>query len=348
MGGGRDKRNVPVFRCTAQDCEITCCQEWKITNDDGSIIQLDEHGKCPHLTKDGLCQLVIDHGDGVLSETCAQFPRQIHEFLNRTELSYVLCCPEVVNIINKMDAFSLNLEELSFDERKLLEKDSLFALRNFLMELISSKEYTIEVALKMAMYILQDVKNEGDFKRGNYGEDSLLELQQVIASIDIDFLDSFEEDNEIFLDLAENYRKQGIYADFLTPRAKLAEAFEEEFDEQQLKSDYEKFLVEYQEYEDLLRKCVVSNVFSDVLLGESDITNMIVAFQWLGMEYVAMRHVLFLDYLRDGKLVYSIVKEDIVYISRMTGYDEEDIVEYLDNCFEDLEWEWGYFALLIG
>ncbi len=32
----------------------------------------------------------------------------------------------------------------------------------------------------------------------------------------------------------------------------------------------------------------------------------------------------------------------------MTGYDEEDIYEYLENSFEELVWDWGYLALVIG
>jgi len=32
----------------------------------------------------------------------------------------------------------------------------------------------------------------------------------------------------------------------------------------------------------------------------------------------------------------------------MTGYNEEDIFEYLENSFEDPLWDWGYFALILG
>ena len=42
------------------------------------------------------------------------------------------------------------------------------------------------------------------------------------------------------------------------------------------------------------------------------------------------------------------VREALVIINRMTGYDEEDIYEYLENSFESLLWDWGYFALLAG
>ncbi len=38
----------------------------------------------------------------------------------------------------------------------------------------------------------------------------------------------------------------------------------------------------------------------------------------------------------------------LVIITRMTGYEEEDIRKYLTNGFEALIWDWGYFALILG
>ena len=44
---------------------------------------------------------------------------------------------------------------------------------------------------------------------------------------------------------------------------------------------------------------------------------------------------------------YETVREYMVVISRMTGYEDEDIREYLENSFAELIWDWGYFALII-
>ena len=45
---------------------------------------------------------------------------------------------------------------------------------------------------------------------------------------------------------------------------------------------------------------------------------------------------------------HEIVRDYLVVITRMTGYEEEDIYEYLENSFESVQWEWGYFALIVG
>ena len=96
------------FTCIADQCTITCCQEWKIgvdadTNrkwkkifppedvspqkknlsayttkkDGGRVIELTEEHKCPFLNENKLCKLVTAYGENVLSETCAVFPREV-------------------------------------------------------------------------------------------------------------------------------------------------------------------------------------------------------------------------------------------------------------------------------
>ena len=48
------------------------------------------------------------------------------------------------------------------------------------------------------------------------------------------------------------------------------------------------------------------------------------------------------------KIEYSLLRDCICVISRVTGYEQDDIREYLENSFEDVIWEWGYLALVIG
>ena len=95
------------FRCIADKCHMTCCMQWKIAVDEKTlsrwkktflngkrldipvkkcgregIIRLNKNGDCPYL-KEGLCSLVSNFGEDILSETCHTFPRQIHAFPDR-------------------------------------------------------------------------------------------------------------------------------------------------------------------------------------------------------------------------------------------------------------------------
>ena len=45
---------------------------------------------------------------------------------------------------------------------------------------------------------------------------------------------------------------------------------------------------------------------------------------------------------------YETIRQHIVILSHMTGYENDDIYEYLENSFEAPIWDWGYFALIVG
>ena len=46
--------------------------------------------------------------------------------------------------------------------------------------------------------------------------------------------------------------------------------------------------------------------------------------------------------------VSDVESEKHYHYSEGIGYEQEDIVEYLQNSFESLVWDWGYFALVTG
>ena len=91
-------------------------------------------------------------------------------------------------------------------------------------------------------------------------------------------------------------------------------------------------------------------IVTGALTPEGDLEDALVHMQWIGMEYATIRQAVFLRWQKDGRgsLPYETLRDYMVVISRMTGYEEDDIREYLENSFEELLWEWGYFALITG
>lgn len=83
-------------------------------------------------------------------------------------------------------------------------------------------------------------------------------------------------------------------------------------------------------------------------LPDYDIESMTVALQWIAMEYVCIRQVSFLLWKNKGTLLYNDIRLCITIISRMTGYDEPDIREYMENSFDNIIFEPAYLALIIG
>ena len=70
--------------------------------------------------------------------------------------------------------------------------------------------------------------------------------------------------------------------------------------------------------------------------------------QWIAINYVVIFQALFLSWKLKGDISYEDVEKIVAVIIRMTGYSDEDIEEYLEASFQEIIWEWGYMALLMG
>ena len=365
-----------TFICIADKCSLTCCQEWKIEVDDETyrkwnslsltkqnenyldqyvtqkegtrVIALNEQKQCPFLNEKKLCNLVLSLGEDVLSKTCATFPRQIQDFAGRKEYSLVSCCPEVVDLINQQDKICFT-ESLSDQE-----EDILLQIRTMMITIIQNQRFSISKCMMMIFYILLEIyQKEVVLKKelDEYADETVLtNLSDTIDHMKFRSFDTFEENNELFLDMAENYRKQGLYTDYLEPIAVLAESLSKSCNKREMTMLLQKFETQFSVYEQLFRNYLVTEIFSNSLMPESDLESIVVMTQWIAMEYVMMRHAVFLRWLLDEQkeMSYTVTRNFIVVVSRMMGYDQEDIYEYLENSFKSVIWEWGYLALLIG
>ncbi|MBE5769635.1 MAG: hypothetical protein E7333_08690 [Clostridiales bacterium] len=106
------------FRCIAGDCRHSCCIGWEIDIDDetreryrtlggpvgekmttavadtadGAHFVLGEGERCPFLNQDGLCDIILQEGEGALCQICRDHPRFRNAFSDATEIGLGLCC----------------------------------------------------------------------------------------------------------------------------------------------------------------------------------------------------------------------------------------------------------------
>ncbi len=117
------------FRCIADRCRHSCCTDWEICIDDttyskfermGDILptveecdgercfRLGDNGRCPHLNDAGLCDIIINHGEGCLPDICKNHPRFFNYIGSRVEAGLGIVCEEACRLIFENDApFSL-------------------------------------------------------------------------------------------------------------------------------------------------------------------------------------------------------------------------------------------------
>lgn len=378
------------FKCIADKCSITCCQEWKIAVDeatnrkwkklsadkvsgksenlssytchkDGSrVIKLDEKHRCPFLSKDKLCHLVMTYSDEVLSETCTLFPREIHRFSTHEERTLMPCCPAVIDLwCEKPVTFPVISETMD-------NLSPAFLIRDNLIKLISDQGLSVEQALLDGLYILLEFHKNQPITKAHIQEyfsgHTLNELNTAMEDIHIPDEDTFIECNELLQDLSVNYRKEGLYTAFLKPLLTEACKYSNIYSQsdnnsmsRSLQTSQKHFCSLLTDYDIVFRNYLANELFSDLISPETASTkkiieHMIIKMQWIMIEYTAIRQSLFLWYSHNANspLTYETIREHIVIISRMTGYDDDDIHEYLENSFAKLIWDWGYAALIMG
>ena len=106
------------FNCIADKCPQTCCAGWQIEIDEDALNRYrekaiktvdfkhecffqDKEKRCMNLNENGLCKLILEHGEDILCNTCRLFPRHIEEFENVREYSLSISCPEVAAYLLK-------------------------------------------------------------------------------------------------------------------------------------------------------------------------------------------------------------------------------------------------------
>ena len=108
-----------------------------------------------------------------------------------------------------------------------------------------------------------------------------------------------------------------------------------------------KFNDHFSKWQELFRSFLTAEIESDCLLPDGNLQDFIVHLEWIALEYTAIKQFLFLDWMQNDSLTYEKIRDTITLVCRMTGYEEDDIYEYMQDCFDDVVWEWGYLAFIL-
>lgn len=339
--------------------------------EEGHVIRLNKDGMCPFLNEEKLCKIVLKAGDQAISHTCQTFPREEHKYNSRIERCLTPGCPAVLDLMWQQDDFHIRerdiqdnkIEEKKIDGQeirgqKVKETSSneeiceinpvLFEIRDWFLEIVNNKQLPLNTALEICFLIAVDLyefEQKGILEKEFMHYKNVTNIQKIreaIGTNDQMTEDRLEEYNLLFLDISEIYRKQKIYADFLVPLAKEAE----KLDCRKIEywSEFEPKLVPWKEH---LRKLFAEEISSAVITpGTEQVLDMLVKLEWMAMEYAVLLQVLFLPGYK-GEITYEKLRESVCVIFRMMGYADDDIWEYMENCFDQLIWPWEYYALLV-
>lgn len=364
------------FKCTADKCKFTCCKGWDINVDTNTynkwkekddlnylldnvrfikshgennyLIKKETKGKCPMLSDEGLCNIVINHGDEYLSLTCQSFPRIDNDFEDVKELTLSCSCPEVVNIISDMK------EKTCIDynaELSYIEDLGCLKIREALVNILQKEDISLENKLLLSYNMLFNVLDSDDltyeelieildnYKSGNYIKEELNKYKDYENKDNIKHL---KEINSLFIDIIENYRNVSIFEEAL----KDIYIFTKETNIEKIFKDWKDFKDLFKEYDNLIENCIVLKVLSSCV--SDDLEEMIISFEMIILEYLLIRHSLFLRYCINIKENISSqdVKDYIVIFSRIIGNNSEAVIEFLLDIFKSEILEFDYICSL--
>ncbi|MGG7214760.1 flagellin lysine-N-methylase, partial [Clostridium nigeriense] len=309
------------FKCTADKCKFTCCKGWDINVDTNTynkwrekdnlnylldnvrlikshgentyLIKKETKGECPLLTNEGLCNIVIDHGDEYLSLTCKNFPRIENNFDYVKELTLSCSCPEVVNIISNMKE-KVYID--SNDSLSYIEDLGCLKIRESLVKIFQKEDISIENKLILSYDMLFNMLESDDLDYenlieflDNYKSEKYIkeELNKYKDYVNKDTIENLKEINSLFIDIIENYRNVPIFKEVLKDIYKFAE----EINIEKLFNNWKDLKNLFKEYDNLIENCIVSKVLSSCV--SDDLEEMIISFEMIILEYLLIRHAVF-------------------------------------------------------
>ena len=141
------------FTCLMGACRHSCCRGWEIDVDEASLARykqtdgdlgrrlekaisydgdphfiLEEDERCPFLNRDGLCDLILAAGDGMLCDICREHPRFHNELPGRLESGLGATCEAAARLIlGRREPFRLVGAESPSGDRIIDLRDRILA-----------------------------------------------------------------------------------------------------------------------------------------------------------------------------------------------------------------------------
>ncbi len=168
------------FVCTADKCSDNCCIGWEIDIDKAAMERFSAaegefgdrlrsairaEGDCPVfafgagercalLRDDGLCELILNMGEGSLCDICALHPRFFEWYNDEKDAGLGLCCEEVCRLMFA-DSEPLRFTECEIDEEweETCDPDLyqyLKVARTQLIAILQDRQYDLGIRLSIA------------------------------------------------------------------------------------------------------------------------------------------------------------------------------------------------------
>ena len=346
------------FKCIADKCKFTCCsgcdinidsntyEKWnkeknkckdilnklKFIDNDYIIINKKTNDTCPFLDNRGLCNIVKSNGDEYLSLTCQRFPRIENTFEGIKELTLSCSCPEVVDIIGKIEE-EIILVNCNNDDTDIPIE---IKIRDTIIKIIKEKNLNIESKLIVSYRMLLNILNNEELTEevvlneiGNYNN---IILQETLQNDN----KAFRTINNLFLDIIENYKNVPVLKNSLNDISQISmKIYRGEIKISELIALWNPFINYFNKYNKLIEKYIVTKILGNCL--NEDIEEIAINLELIILEYLLVRYSVFLKvFLEDEENLLQNIKDYIVVFSRIIGNNLDAVVEFIEEQYGDI------------
>ena len=293
---------------------MTCCMQWRIAVDDETFHKWDDEWK--EKVKE------VEEGRIIELKNDGMCP-----FLNEKKLCKIV---------------------LRDGEGAISETCHTFEIRDWFLDIVNTREIKLNTTLEICFLIALDLYEleqkgvlEDEFQSYKNTTD-IWKIQDAIGENYTITEERLEEYNLLFLDVSQIYREQNIYGDFLVPLAEEAEKINGKETE-----CFKTYQHKINKWAKELRNLFAEEISSAIITpGTGQVLDILVKLEWMAMEYAVLSQALFLQQ-RKGELTDKKIQKSVCVVFRMMGYADDDIWEYMANCFDSVIWPWEYYSLLV-
>lgn len=346
------------FKCIADKCKFTCCSGWDINIDSNTyekwnkeknkckdilnklkfidndyiIINKKTNDTCPFLDNRGLCNIVKSNGDEYLSLTCQRFPRIENTFEGIKELTLSCSCPEVVDIIGKIEE-EIILVNCNNDDTDIPIE---IKIRDTIIKIIKEKNLNIEskliVSYRMLLNILDNEELTEEVVLNEIENYNNIILQETLQNDN----KAFRTINNLFLDIIENYKNVPVLKNSLNDISQISmKIYRGEIKISELMALWNPFINYFNKYNKLIEKYIVTKILGNCL--NEDIEEIAINLELIILEYLLVRYSVFLKvFLEDEENLLQNIKDYIVVFSRIIGNNLDAVVEFIEEQYGDI------------
>lgn len=349
------------FKCIADKCKFTCCSGWdinidsntyekwnkenskckdmlnklKFVDDDYIIVNKKTRDTCPFLDNKGLCNIVKSNGDEYLSLTCQRFPRIENTFEGIKELTLSCSCPEVVDIIDKIEE-EIILVNCNNDD---IDLPIEIKIRDTIIKIIKEKNLSIEskliVSYRMLLDILDNEELTEEVVLNELEKYNNIILQKTLQNKS-DYNKTFRTINNLFLDIIENYKNVPVLKSSLNDISQISmKIYRGQIKTSELIEVWNEFINYFNKYNKFIEKFIVTKVLGNCL--NEDVEEIAINLELIILEYLLLRYSVFLKvFLGDKENLLQNIKDYIVVFSRIIDNNSDVVVEFIEDQYGDI------------